>query len=121
MDKKPVMLEHPNESEDKVVSDDTDAMGEDLDVEKSSENDMSVPRKLWYTLRSRQRWKNKSQAKQKKIRELETKVRDLSQSRDRWKEKAESVTRSIQLLKAELASSQTNERDEPDVGFSKKS
>jgi hypothetical protein len=38
--------------------------------------------------KSRDAWKKRAEQRQKKVRALEVKVRDLSQSRERWKEKA---------------------------------
>lgn len=49
--------------------------------------------------RSRDKWRQRSQAKQKRIRELETKVRDLSKSREQWKQKAKQAQQELAAVK----------------------
>ena len=50
--------------------------------------------------KSREQWKKRSADKQKKLRGLETKVRDLSKSRDQWKERARAAEQELNQLKA---------------------
>ena len=64
---------------------------------KSSANRLA----RWFK-RSRDNWKKRSQAKQKQIRALETKVRDLSQSQNHWKEKARQAEQELAELKKQL-------------------
>lgn len=54
--------------------------------------------------KSRDGWKKRAKQKQKKIRALETKVRDLNRSRDGWKEKAKQAQRELEQLQAEQKS-----------------
>jgi len=53
--------------------------------------------------RSRDNWKERAKAKQKKARALETKVRDLNRSRSQWKEKAKQAQHELAQLKEQLA------------------
>lgn len=50
---------------------------------------------------SREQWKQRAAAKQKKLRALEIKVRDLSESRKRWKERALTLEQELHELKAQ--------------------
>ena len=70
---------------------------------KSSEN-----RLVRLFLKSRERWKENSANKQKKIRGLEVKVRDLSTSRDSWKSKALAAREEVKQLKKELSEFKKN-------------
>lgn len=64
-------------------------------------------------LKSRDRWKEKAANKQRKIRALEVKVRDLSSSRDSWKSKAKAALAELRQLKQELSELKENyENDE---------
>ena len=49
--------------------------------------------------RSRDKWRERSKAKQKRIRALETKVRDISKSREQWKQKAKQAHQELVALK----------------------
>lgn len=51
---------------------------------------------------SREQWKERAAAKQKKLRALEVKVRDLSASRDHWKERALNAEKQQRQLQKEL-------------------
>lgn len=51
---------------------------------------------------SREQWKERAAAKQKKLRAIEVKVRDLSASRDRWKERALKAEHEQHQLQKEL-------------------
>jgi len=51
--------------------------------------------------KSRDRWKERIIEKQKKIRYLEVKVRDLSKSRDKWKQEAKDLKQEISRIKKE--------------------
>ena len=70
---------------------------------KSSEN-----RLVRLFLKSRERWKENSANKQRKIRSLEVKVRDLSSSRDSWKSKAKAAREEVKQLKEELSELKKN-------------
>lgn len=48
--------------------------------------------------RSRDKWRERAKANQKRIRALETKVRDLSKSREQWKQKAKQAQRELAAL-----------------------
>lgn len=50
---------------------------------------------------SRDSWKANAAQKQKKLRTLEIKVRDLSASRDYWKKKAQTAMAQLRQLEAE--------------------
>jgi hypothetical protein len=56
--------------------------------------------------KSRDGWKKRAKQKQKKIRALETKVRDLNRSREGWKEKAKQAQQELEQLKAEQKTKQ---------------
>ena len=61
---------------------------------------------------SRDRWKQRAAEKQKKLRALEIKVRDLSESRDQWKQRARSAQQELRDLKAQV-------KAEPKKGISR--
>ncbi|MDJ0573665.1 MAG: hypothetical protein QNJ65_00680 [Xenococcaceae cyanobacterium MO_234.B1] len=50
----------------------------------------------------REKWKERALSKQKKLRTMEIKVRDLSLSRDKWKEKALELEASLKEKEEEL-------------------
>lgn len=52
--------------------------------------------------KSREQWKERAAAKQKKLRAMEVKVRDLSASRDHWKERAILAEKQQEQLLKEL-------------------
>ncbi len=52
--------------------------------------------------KSREQWKERAAAKQKKLRSMEVKVRDLSASRDSWKERALKAEHEQRQLQKEL-------------------
>ena len=62
--------------------------------------------------RGRDNWKEKAKAKQKKIRALETKVRDLNRSRSQWKEKAKQAQQELAQLKEQLAAEKAGQEKE---------
>jgi len=62
--------------------------------------------------RSRDNWKKRSNSKQKKIRALETKVRDISRSRSSWKEKAKQAQQELAELKKQMAAEKADEKIE---------
>ena len=51
---------------------------------------------------SRDLWKAKYQALQKRIKEFRTEVRDLRRSRDRWRTKAEALQQQTKELRSQL-------------------
>jgi len=53
--------------------------------------------------KSRERWKERTKQKQRKVRALEIKVRDLSRSREHWKQKAKQAQQELDQLKEEAA------------------
>lgn len=61
--------------------------------------------------KSRDDWKERARQKQKKIRDLEVKVRDLEKSREQWKEKAKAAQRELQQSQKEkgVRSSETKQ------------
>ncbi len=61
---------------------------------------------------SRDKWKERSKAKQKKIRTLETKVRDISRSRSHWKEKAKQGQQELAQLKEQLGEEKAGQEKE---------
>jgi hypothetical protein len=61
---------------------------------------------------SRDNWKNRSNNKQKKIRALETKVRDISRSRSHWKQKAKEAKQELAELKEQLAAEKAGQKQE---------
>lgn len=60
--------------------------------------------------RSRDNWKERSKAKQKKIRAMETKVRDLNRSRSQWKEKAKQAQQELAELQEQLAAGKVGQK-----------
>jgi len=62
--------------------------------------------------RSRDNWKERSKKKQKKIRALETKVRDISRSRSHWKEKAKQAQQELSELQEQLAAEKAGQKKE---------
>jgi septal ring factor EnvC (AmiA/AmiB activator) len=52
--------------------------------------------------KSRDLWKAKYQALQKRIKEFRTEVRDLRRSRDRWRAKAEALEKQVGTLRAQM-------------------
>lgn len=52
--------------------------------------------------RSRDKWRERAQAHQKRVRALETKVRDLSHSRAHWKQKAKQAQQELAALQAQV-------------------
>ncbi len=50
----------------------------------------------------RENWRKRAAEKQKKMRGMEIKIRDLSLSRDQWKEKALAAQQEQEQLKQEL-------------------
>lgn len=52
--------------------------------------------------KSREQWKERAAAKQKKLRAMEVKVRDLSASRDHWKQRAMLAEKQLPQLLKEL-------------------
>jgi hypothetical protein len=52
--------------------------------------------------KSREQWKERAAAKQKQLRAMEVKVRDLSASRERWKERALLAEKQQRQLEKEL-------------------
>ena len=70
---------------------------------KSSEKRLAK----WFE-ESRDSWKEKAMLRQKELRALEVKIRDLENSRDNWKErtkKAEKELKKKEMLKAEFSKS----------------
>lgn len=52
--------------------------------------------------KSREQWKQRAAEKQKRLRALEVKVRDLRESRDRWKQQARHAQQELHDLQAQL-------------------
>ncbi len=50
----------------------------------------------------REKWKERALSKQKKLRAMEIKVRDLALSREKWKEKAKQLEASLQEKELEI-------------------
>ena len=62
----------------------------------------SSPSRLARVFRnSRDQWKQRAAQKQKKLRALEIKVRDLSESRDHWKQQARNAQQELCAIKAQ--------------------
>jgi uncharacterized membrane protein YukC len=59
--------------------------------------------------------KTKAADKQKRIRALEIKVRDLSESRDRWKQQAKSAQRKLAQLEMKTVKLQETESEETET------
>ena len=73
-------------------------------------------------LKSREHWKQNAASKQKKLRALEVKVRDLSISRDCWKTKAKEAQEEVRQLRIELSElkkNYENDNEGQNVGFLK--
>ncbi len=65
----------------------------------------------------REKWKERALSKQKKLRAMEIKVRDLSLSRDKWKEKAleleaalKEKQEEVEELKKKIANPEINQK-----------
>lgn len=52
--------------------------------------------------KSRENWKETALSRQKKLRSLEIKVRDLSLSRGNWKQRAMTAEKELRLLRTQL-------------------
>ena len=50
----------------------------------------------------REKWKRRALSKQKKLRAMEIKVRDLSLSREKWKEKAQKLEAGLKEKEEEI-------------------
>ncbi|MDJ0578271.1 MAG: hypothetical protein QNJ65_24345 [Xenococcaceae cyanobacterium MO_234.B1] len=50
----------------------------------------------------REKWKERALSKQKKLRAMEIKVRDLALSREKWKKKAKQLEASLQKKELEI-------------------
>ena len=68
----------------------------------------------------REKWKERALSKQKKLRAMEIKVRDISLSREKWKEKAKQLEvilqekeLEIEELKKKLANQKINQKQIP--------
>ena len=68
----------------------------------------------------REKWKERALSKQKKLRAMEIKVRDISLSREKWKEKAKQLEvilqekeLEIEELKKKLANRKINQKQIP--------
>jgi septal ring factor EnvC (AmiA/AmiB activator) len=51
--------------------------------------------------KSRDLWKAKHHALQKRIKEFRTELRDLRRSRDRWRAKAQALEKKVEVLRAQ--------------------
>jgi hypothetical protein len=80
--------------------------------EKMSEYKSKASRLARLFKRSRDNWKNRSENKQKKIKALETKVRDISRSRSQWKKKAKQAQQELVELKEQLAAEKAGQKKE---------
>lgn len=74
----------------------------------------SVSRLVRIFKKSRDQWKQRASEKQKKIRSLEIRVRDLSQSRDKWKQRAKASEQELREIKTEQESSSADISDSSD-------
>jgi hypothetical protein len=63
--------------------------------------------------RSRDKWRERAKSKQKRIRALETKVRDISKSRDQWRQKAKQAQQELAELKKKGHQSKTAPETSP--------
>ena len=79
---------------------------------KSSEN-----RLVYLFKEGREKWKERALSKQKKLRAMDIKVRDLALSREKWKEKAVQLEASLQQkelereeLKKKIANREINQK-----------
>ncbi len=57
---------------------------------------------------AREKWKQRALLKQKKLRAMEIKVRDISLSREKWKEKALKLEASLKEKEAEIEAIKKN-------------
>ncbi len=64
---------------------------------KSNEN-----RLIYLFKEGREKWKERALSKQKKLRAMEIKVRDISLSRQKWKEKAKQLEDILQEKELEI-------------------
>jgi hypothetical protein len=69
--------------------------------------------------KSRDGWKKRAKQKQKKVRALEVKVRDLTKSREQWKAKAKAAQQELREIKKEQKSNQTEANQEDEATESK--
>ena len=67
-------------------------------------------------LKSRERWKQNAASKQKKLRALEVKVRDLLISRDSWRTKARETQEEVKKLRIELSELKKNNYENDNEG-----
>lgn len=51
---------------------------------------------------AREKWRKRALSKQKKLRAMDIKVRDISLSREKWKEKAKQLEASLQEKEREI-------------------
>ena len=77
----------------------------------------SLSRLVRYFKQSRDKWKKRAKERQKKVRALETKVRDLSRSRAHWKQTAKQAQRELKQHQAEQdeAGQSVENEAEPEV------
>lgn len=61
---------------------------------------------------SRDQWKQRTTEKQKRIKSLEVKLRDVSESRDKWKQKAKELEQALQQIKKEQNAEQNKKGEE---------
>lgn len=84
-----------------------------------SEYKSSVNRLARLFKRSRDKWRERSKAKQKRIRALETKVRDISKSREQWKQKAKQAQQELAALrdkvKDQIETSEASPKEEAEI------
>ena len=64
----------------------------------------SETRLLYLFKDGREKWKERALSKQKKLRAMEIKVRDISLSREKWKEKALELEASLKEKQSEIES-----------------
>ncbi|MGK7925110.1 MAG: hypothetical protein AB4290_07665 [Spirulina sp.] len=75
---------------------------------------MPLTRLVRYLKSSRDNWKEKALEKQKKLRAIEQKVRDVEKSREKWKNRAKEAEKEIKKLKKEREESQKKENNLPE-------
>lgn len=73
----------------------------------------SVSRLARLFQKSRDNWKEKALEKQKKVRALEIKVRDLSLSREQWKVRAKKAEKKLQQLHSSKKESEKKGNNTP--------
>jgi len=56
--------------------------------------------------KSREAWKEKALERQKRLRALDVRVRDLTKSRDKWKRKAKELEERVKQLEKEVETQQ---------------